>query len=108
MALAKKICIKAAAGGQHSLVLTDANKIYAWGNNNFGQLGMGISKSKYMCTCVRVPSVPRHRLTYEALIYTLKCVYTHMHRHTEAYTCTHTPADDEYLARPDIVSSMRL
>jgi len=41
MALAKKICIKAAAGGQHSLALTDANKIYAWGNNNFGQLGMG-------------------------------------------------------------------
>ena len=42
MALAKKICIKAAAGGQHSMVLTDANKIYAWGNNNFGQLGMNI------------------------------------------------------------------
>ena len=42
MALAKKICIKAAAGGQHSLVLTDANKIYGWGSNNFGQLGMNI------------------------------------------------------------------
>ncbi len=33
------------------------------------------------------------------------CVYTY--RHTDAYACTHTPAADEYLARPDIVSSMR-
>jgi alpha-tubulin suppressor-like RCC1 family protein len=41
IALAKKICIKAAAGGQHSMVLTDANKIYSWGLNNFGQLGIG-------------------------------------------------------------------
>jgi alpha-tubulin suppressor-like RCC1 family protein len=52
MALAKKICIKAAAGGQHSLVLTDANKIYAWGNNNFGQLGMGIRKNVHL-VCVQ-------------------------------------------------------
>ena len=58
MALAKKICIKAAAGGQHSLVLTDANKIYAWGNNNFGQLGMNI-KDKFLPRPDIVPTLRR-------------------------------------------------
>jgi len=45
-ALEKKICIKAAAGGQHSLVLTEANKVYAFGSNVFGQLGLE-SRVKY-------------------------------------------------------------
>uniref|UniRef100_A0A7S4PM21 SAM domain-containing protein n=1 Tax=Guillardia theta TaxID=55529 RepID=A0A7S4PM21_GUITH len=41
--MAKKICIRAACGGQHTLVLTDANKIYAWGSNAYGQLGLNRS-----------------------------------------------------------------
>ena len=40
MGLAKKICIRAAAGGQHSLVLTSSNKVYSWGCNIHGQLGL--------------------------------------------------------------------
>jgi alpha-tubulin suppressor-like RCC1 family protein len=40
MGLAKKICIRAAAGGQHSLVLTSSNKVYSWGCNLHGQLGL--------------------------------------------------------------------
>ena len=40
--MATKISLLAAAGGQHSLVLTESNKVYAFGNNNFGQLGLGI------------------------------------------------------------------
>jgi hypothetical protein len=43
--MATKISLLAAAGGQHSLVLTESNKVYAFGNNNFGQLGLG-SKEK--------------------------------------------------------------
>ena len=39
--LEKKIVIKAAAGGQFSVVLTESNKVYAWGSNKFGQLGTG-------------------------------------------------------------------
>ena len=39
--LEKKIVIKAAAGGQFSVVLTESNKIYTWGSNQFGQLGVG-------------------------------------------------------------------
>ena len=58
MALAKKICIKAAAGGQHSLVLTDANKLYGWGSNSYGQLGMNIA-DKLLLTPDIVPSLRR-------------------------------------------------
>jgi hypothetical protein len=39
--LEKKIVIKAAAGGQFSVVLTESNKVYSWGSNHFGQLGVG-------------------------------------------------------------------
>jgi len=58
MALAKKICIKAACGGQHSLVLTDANKLYGWGSNVYGQLGMNVA-DKLMLTPDIVPSLRR-------------------------------------------------
>ena len=40
--MATKISLLASAGGQHSLILTESNKVYAFGNNNFGQLGLGI------------------------------------------------------------------
>jgi alpha-tubulin suppressor-like RCC1 family protein len=32
--------IDVAAGSSHSLVLTDDNRVFAWGKNNYGQLGM--------------------------------------------------------------------
>jgi hypothetical protein len=58
MALAKKICIKAACGGQHSLVLTDANKLYGWGSNTYGQLGMNINDRAMLSPDI-VPSLRR-------------------------------------------------
>jgi hypothetical protein len=30
-----------AAGAMHSLVLTESGEVYAWGDNEFGQLGLG-------------------------------------------------------------------
>ncbi|XP_068693163.1 uncharacterized protein [Montipora capricornis] len=37
--------VKVACGSSHTLVLTDDNKIYGWGNSNSGQLGMGNSET---------------------------------------------------------------
>mmetsp|Transcript_38337 Transcript_38337/g.81246 ORF Transcript_38337/g.81246 Transcript_38337/m.81246 type:complete len:876 (-) Transcript_38337:33-2660(-) len=36
----KHRAVKAAAGGQHSLVLTDSGKLFVWGANTEGQLGV--------------------------------------------------------------------
>ena len=58
LALAKKICIQAACGGQHSLVLSDANKLYGWGNNAYGQLGMKIPDKMILSPDI-VPSLRR-------------------------------------------------
>lgn len=33
------VLVKAACGFAHTLVLTDNGKIYAWGNNDNGELG---------------------------------------------------------------------
>jgi hypothetical protein len=35
------VMVDAAAGGQHSLVLNQLGAVYAWGDNQFGQLGLG-------------------------------------------------------------------
>jgi alpha-tubulin suppressor-like RCC1 family protein len=41
-AVAPKITFKAiAAGGYHTLALDNQGKLYAWGNNDTGQLGLG-------------------------------------------------------------------
>ncbi|XP_015440435.1 PREDICTED: RCC1 and BTB domain-containing protein 1-like [Dufourea novaeangliae] len=39
--LSKKFIVKIACGSQHSLALTDDGELYAWGRNNYGQLGEG-------------------------------------------------------------------
>ena len=70
MAMAKKICIKAACGGQHSMVLTDANKIYGWGSNVYGQLGMNIPDRLVMTPDI-VPSLRRSGACH------LVCGYSH-------------------------------
>lgn len=36
-----RMVLKVACGSSHTLVLTDDNMIYSWGNSNSGQLGMG-------------------------------------------------------------------
>lgn len=41
--LAGKILIAVAGGDDHSLALADDGKVYAWGRNDFGQLGDGTS-----------------------------------------------------------------
>jgi len=33
-----------ACGGKHSLALTATNKVFAWGNNQYGQLGLGLDE----------------------------------------------------------------
>lgn len=38
-----KIVIDVACGSHHSLALTDEGEVYAWGQNNCGQVGSGIS-----------------------------------------------------------------
>ena len=47
LATSEKI-IKISAGGFHALLLTNQNRIFTWGNNQYGQLGDGtyINKSK--------------------------------------------------------------
>ncbi|CAK9798779.1 RCC1 and BTB domain-containing protein 1 [Anthophora quadrimaculata] len=37
-----KVVIQIACGYRHSLALTDDGKVYAWGDNNFGQIGSNI------------------------------------------------------------------
>lgn len=41
-ALAGRPVIKISAGGSHTLALTADGQIFAWGNNNYGQLGIGL------------------------------------------------------------------
>jgi alpha-tubulin suppressor-like RCC1 family protein len=45
-----------AAGSDHSLVLTEAGEVYACGDNQYGQLGLGDRESRL--TPVRVPGLP--------------------------------------------------
>ena len=40
------------AGGAHALALTESGKIYAWGRNNYGQLGIGNTTNKNVPTLV--------------------------------------------------------
>ena len=39
--------IAAAAGVAHSLALTDEGKVYGWGWNNYGQLGLGFTSESF-------------------------------------------------------------
>jgi len=42
MDLAANCCISIGAGGKHSTALTTKHKVFAWGSNECGQLGLGI------------------------------------------------------------------
>lgn len=44
--------IKVAAGRDHSLALTSDGKIYAWGNNYYGQLGLGDTTARSTPTLI--------------------------------------------------------
>ncbi|XP_015608978.1 RCC1 and BTB domain-containing protein 1 isoform X3 [Cephus cinctus] len=46
MNLSDKFVIDIACGSHHSLVLTDEGEVYAWGQNNCGQVGSGISSNQ--------------------------------------------------------------
>jgi len=41
-----------AAGAMHSLVLTESGEVYAWGDNAFGQLGLGDTEDRLTPTKV--------------------------------------------------------
>ena len=47
-----------AAGGAHSLALTDTGTLYAWGWNEYGQLGTGDQEDR--STPTRLPAFPPH------------------------------------------------
>jgi hypothetical protein len=46
-----------AAGGWHSLALTESGEVYAWGGNGFGQLGLGDTRNRL--TPTQVPGLGR-------------------------------------------------
>ncbi|XP_035730999.1 RCC1 and BTB domain-containing protein 1-like isoform X1 [Vespa mandarinia] len=46
MPLSEKVVIDIACGSHHSLALTDEGEVYAWGQNNCGQVGSGISSNQ--------------------------------------------------------------
>ena len=50
--------LQVSAGGQHSLALGSDGNVYAWGNNNYGQLGDGTTSS-YQTAPVRVKTPDR-------------------------------------------------
>ena len=50
--------IVAIAAGDHSLALTDTGTLYAWGWNEFGQLGLGDQETR--STPTRLPAFPPH------------------------------------------------
>eukprot|EP00403_Amphidinium_massartii_P001110 CAMPEP_0178377562 /NCGR_PEP_ID=MMETSP0689_2-20121128/3982_1 /TAXON_ID=160604 /ORGANISM="Amphidinium massartii, Strain CS-259" /LENGTH=1542 /DNA_ID=CAMNT_0019997619 /DNA_START=13 /DNA_END=4638 /DNA_ORIENTATION=+ len=47
-----------AAGARHSLGLTLAGAVFAWGDNGHGALGLGTSKSSQTTVCVPTPTQP--------------------------------------------------
>ncbi|XP_025261725.1 uncharacterized protein LOC105257722 isoform X2 [Camponotus floridanus] len=49
--------VKLVCGYQHTLVLTRNGKIYAWGNNNFGQVGVNKNRKLSSPTVVNVPEM---------------------------------------------------
>ena len=44
-----------AAGGMHSLALKENQELYAWGDNSFGELGIGETPAGFVALPVRVP-----------------------------------------------------
>ena len=46
-----------AAGDHHTLVITSSGNLYAWGDNNWGQLGIGTS-DQYKISPVQVTAGP--------------------------------------------------
>lgn len=46
------------AGGSHALALGDDGKVYAWGNNNEGQLGDGTTNPRSLPQAVALPGDP--------------------------------------------------
>ena len=47
---------RSAPGAQHNLALTTSGKVYAWGQNNAGQLGDGTRKRRKSPIAVKLPS----------------------------------------------------
>ena len=62
--LRRKPVVGVAAGGSHSLVLTVSGRVYAFGNNAFGQLGVGDTKSRLWPTAIPSAQVIPNWLYY--------------------------------------------
>lgn len=48
-----------AAGSNHSLAVTTTGKVYAWGSNEYGQLGDGTTRDRHRPVAVRLPAGAR-------------------------------------------------
>jgi alpha-tubulin suppressor-like RCC1 family protein len=69
--------IDIAAGDSHSLVLTTSGKLYIWGNNNLGQLGLGdsgLNTERTIPTLVKIPPLKTIAAGHShTLAFTIKC-----------------------------------
>ncbi|XP_029169078.1 LOW QUALITY PROTEIN: uncharacterized protein LOC114939022 [Nylanderia fulva] len=57
IAVNDKVIAKVACGFEHTLALTDEGKVYAWGNNNKGQIGVHNALSISVLTMVDIPEL---------------------------------------------------
>jgi alpha-tubulin suppressor-like RCC1 family protein len=54
-----KVIVQIAAGHEHAMILTEDGKVYAWGRNNNGQLGIGNTASQYKPVEINLSSIGR-------------------------------------------------
>ncbi|XP_029168904.1 RCC1 and BTB domain-containing protein 1-like [Nylanderia fulva] len=59
-----KVIVKVACGFEHTLVLTDEGKVYAWGNNDKGQIGVNNNLSFSSVTMVDIPELVSDIVAY--------------------------------------------
>jgi|GEM_PF-972336 len=58
--------IQVVAGGSHSLALTDAGNLYAWGSNGQGRLGDGTTTSRYTPVAVLAGAISAGEIIIQA------------------------------------------
>ncbi|KMQ89163.1 rcc1 and btb domain-containing protein 1, partial [Lasius niger] len=66
-AISGKVIVKVACGFEHTLVLTDEGKIYAWGKNDRGQLGVNNNLGISAPIMVNVPELVSDIAAYDNL-----------------------------------------
>lgn len=64
--LAGRTIVRVAAGGWHSLVLADDGTVFSFGNNSFGQTGLGTSGDTLIATPIDTSNLAGKRITQVA------------------------------------------